>query len=80
MLSPRENYIRNATFAHPEYIPASVHISPASLIDGGRELEDVMARHPVLFPGFERGKIDFENYIFLPEERIGDIVDPWGCK
>ena len=80
MLTPRENYIRNATFQGPEYIPASVHISPASLIEGGPAMEEVMVRHPVLFPNFEPGKIDFEHYEFLPEETIGDVVDPWGCR
>ncbi len=80
MLSARENYIRNATFQGPEYIPAGVHISPASLIEGGPAIEEVMARHPVLFPDFEAGKIDFEHYEFLPEQTIGDVVDPWGCK
>jgi uroporphyrinogen decarboxylase len=80
MLTPRENYIRNATFQGPEYIPTMVYISPASLVEGGAELEEVMARHPVLFPDFEPGKIDFEHYEFLPEETIGDVVDPWGCK
>ncbi len=80
MLNPRENYIRNATFKGPEYIPVSVGISPASLITGGAAMEEVMARHPVFFPDFERGKINFEHYKFLPEETIGEIVDPWGCK
>lgn len=80
MLTPRENYIRSATFQGPEYIPCQVVISHASLAQGGAELEEVMARHPTLFPDFEPGKMDFEHYEFLPEQRIGEIVDPWSCK
>ena len=80
MLSPRENFIRSANFQGPEYIPVLMHISSASLVEGGAAWEDVMARHPTLFPDFEPGKIDFEHYEFLPEETIGDVVDPWGCK
>lgn len=80
MLTIRENYIRSARFQHPEYIPITIYISPASLVEGREEIEKIMAKYPEFFPGFVPGKIDYDNYKFLPEETIGEMIDPWGCK
>ncbi len=79
MLTPRENFLRNARSQGPEYIPCTVHLPHAMLVHGGAELEGIMARYPRLFPNFEPGKIDFQNYEFPVAERIGELVDPWGC-
>lgn len=89
MLTPRENHIRNITFNHPEYIPCDVYVSHASLSECGAELADMMKRYPSVFSDSIPGKnvskpgesqIDFDNYDFPPEQRIGDLIDPWGCK
>lgn len=46
----------------------------------GRELEEVVLRHPVLFPGFRRGSIDFANLPMDPRNRAGaTFTDAWGC-
>ena len=79
MLSPRDNYLRSARFLHPESIPCHVAISGASFAEHGRELEEVLCRHRRLFPDFVPGRCDYENYDFLPEQRVGERVDPWGC-
>ena len=59
MLTPRENALRNIRFQGPEYIPCGVVISHASFAEHGPELEEVLARHPVLFPGFVPGRRDY---------------------
>jgi len=79
-MSPRENYLRAARFEGPEWIPARVHISPASWQHLRNEAEAVCARHPLLFPGFRKGQIDFDRMTFRPHQRAGrPYRDAWGC-
>lgn len=80
MLTERENYIRNATFNYPEWIPMHVHINDASwdLLRG--ELEEVVLRHPILFPDFRKGWRDYDKYDFGPAyTRNKPFTDSWGC-
>jgi uroporphyrinogen-III decarboxylase len=46
----------------------------------GRDLEEVLVRHPRLFPHFKPGQVDYERYQYPDYERAGEIIDPWGCK
>jgi len=79
-LSERENYLRTITFANPEWIPMSVHVSDASRDQFRDEMEEVMARHPLLFPGFKKGGRDFDNYEFAAAHRAAEtFTDSWGC-
>lgn len=80
MLSYRENYLRNVRLQQPEWIPASVGCSLASLDDWREEMEAVMAQYPELFPDFVPGAIDYQNLDFGPANTVGaDFVDAWGC-
>ncbi len=79
-LSDRENYIRTVRMTGPEWIPCHVAISGASWDQWRGELEDVCVRHPTLFPGFEKGKRDFDHWDFGGAYRAGeDFTDNWGC-
>jgi len=79
-LSNRENYIKNATFQGPEWIPMQLGASGASRMQLREDLEDVMARHEWMFPGFEKGKFDYENWDPGPAHRAGQTFkDAWGC-
>jgi len=79
-LSERENYLRNAKLCGPEWIPATIHVSDASWDQLRYELEDVLARHPALFPDFQPGQRDYQHYDFGPGRRAGeDYTDAWGC-
>jgi hypothetical protein len=78
-LSDRENFLRNARFEGPEWIPAAVHLSGALWLELREELEKVLARHPVLFPDFEKGRRDFEEMELDARHRAGErLVDAWG--
>lgn len=78
-LTYRENYLRNARFQGPEYIPMSLAISGASWDQLREDLEDVLARHPWMFPNFRKGQRDYDHYDFGPGHRAGQRVrDPWG--
>jgi uroporphyrinogen decarboxylase len=79
-LSYRENYLRNAAFQNPEFIPMQLHISNASWDQGRDEMEDVVAKHPDLWPDFEKGQRDWNEFDFGPGHREGDrFVDAWNC-
>ena len=76
-LTERENYLRNATFGGPEWMPCSITLSGALWKYLREELEDVLVRHPVMYPGCEKGKRDFDA--MDERHRVGKLVDSWGC-
>ena len=79
-LTERENYLRNASFQGPEWIPCWVSISTASWLQWREEMEEVCARHPVLFPGFRKGQRDFDRLDPGPAHRAGELfTDAWDC-
>ena len=74
-MNERENFMRNASMQGHEWIPASVCFSGATWYQEREAIEEVCLRHPVLFPGFEKGKTDFDAYKTPPR-----YTDPWGCR
>ncbi len=79
-LSERENYLRTASLTGGEWIPIRFVISDATWDHLREDLEDVLIHHPQLFPDFEKGRRDYENYEFRPQARAGeDFVDNYGC-
>lgn len=55
-MTQRENYIRNATFNNPAWMPVSISCSLASLIEYKDELEDVVVKYPEYFGPFQKGQ------------------------
>ncbi len=79
-LSQRENYLRNVTMTGPAWMPCHIHISDASWDQWREDLEDVVVRHPTLFPNFQKGQRDFDNWEFAPAHRADErFTDSWGC-
>jgi len=83
-LSHRENYLRTADLSRhsppPDHIPINVVISGASWDQLRGDLEDVLARHPVFFPGFQKGRHDYSRARFGPANRAEEhFTDAWGC-
>ena len=77
MMTERENYLRTLEFRHPERIPCSVNLSPATWQGHRESLEEIVLRHPLLFPDFEAGTKDFDS--FPPVYAKGYYRDNWGC-
>ncbi|NLG26123.1 MAG: hypothetical protein GX558_12255 [Clostridiales bacterium] len=79
-MTERENYLRNARFQRPEWIPVSVHINESMWTRYGAELSEVIARHPALFPG---GPRDAARLLPYDRETFFDTGktrrDAWGC-
>ena len=78
MLTHRENYLRAIEFRHPEWIPCSVGFSPVVWHTHRERLEEVVLGHHLLFPEFEPGSIDYDD--FPAAYREGErYTDNWGC-
>jgi len=79
-LSYRENYLRNASFQYPEFTPMHIGISGASWDQWRDEMEVVVARHPKIWPDFEKGKRDWGTVDFGGGYTAGErFKDAWGC-
>ncbi len=79
-MNERENWLRAWRFQGPDHIPIAVSVPPAMWRFYGRDLEDIVARHPLLFPHFRKGSIDYDRLPIDPRNKAGTVfVDPWGC-
>ncbi len=79
MISARENWLSAVEFRSPEWIPVWVSFSPITWRTHRERLEEIVLRHPVLFPDHEEGSIDFDAP-FGPVYREGErFRDNWGC-
>ena len=77
MISDRENFLRTLRFGHPEWIPCSITLLPIMWKAHRDKLEEVVMRHPLVFPGYKQGSVDYDN---MPAfYRRGDFRDNWGC-
>ncbi len=80
VISERENHLRNASMTGPEWMPCYVSISGATWNQLRGELEEVLVRHPILFPDFKRGQRDYDKRDFGPGQRANEkFTDAWGC-
>lgn len=73
-----ENYIKTITFNNPRWIPCRVSLMPATWRKYRKSLEDIVLRHPKVFPDYKEGSIDFDA-IDNPTYRKGKVIDSWGC-
>lgn len=79
-LSERENYLRNARFEGAEWIPIHVYLTPALWLELKGELEEIVLRHPVLFPDYRKGRRSFGREELDNRHRKGEkFRDAWGC-
>ncbi|MBN1557629.1 MAG: hypothetical protein JW951_05740 [Lentisphaerae bacterium] len=79
-MNDRENRLRAARFENPERIPITFNVSAACWAHYPQNaLQDLMAGHPLIFPGFEKqeGPVTPE---YPPHARAGaPFTDSWGC-
>ena len=73
-----ENYLRAINFKNPRWIPCRVSLMPATWRKYREKLEDIVLSHPVIFPDYREGSIDFDA-IKDPGYRKGGFTDSWGC-
>lgn len=77
----RENYLRAARFQYPEYIPVSIYLSQPMWNIYRKDLEKIVLKHPISFPGYREGSVDFDTlpYIDMDHPDYTEVVDIWGC-
>ena len=75
-LTDKDNWLRAIEFRYPERIPCSVSLSPATWHKHRESLEEVVLSHRRLFPDFEKGDVDFDEF---PRGYQGYYRDNWGC-
>jgi uroporphyrinogen decarboxylase len=72
-----EDRLKAALFQGPEYIPVGVGMLPAAWMKYREALDEIVARHPILFGEHKKGDQDYDavsgRYV------AGAHVDPWGC-
>jgi len=59
------------------WIPCRVGIFPTTWSKYRDKLEDLLARHPRLFPAFKKGSVDFNNFGSRLKGR--EVLDDFGC-
>ncbi|MHC4251175.1 MAG: uroporphyrinogen decarboxylase family protein [Planctomycetota bacterium] len=79
-MTPRENILRAVRFETPEHIPMSFHVNAACWDHYPQEpLKELMAGHPLLFPGFEADDKPVAPR-YGPNQRANEpYTDDWGC-
>ena len=77
-ISDRENWLRALTFKTPQWIPCSVGFAPIAWHTHREKLDDVLLRHPMMYPGHKQdaGRYDSFGVVY----RGGELFrDNWGC-
>ena len=64
-------------FERPEMIPVNVSLLPATWIKYREQLDALVRRHPVIFPGYS-GKASYDE-IGSGTYYAGNHTDEWGC-
>jgi uroporphyrinogen decarboxylase len=78
-MTPNENLLKAVRFETPEWIPVEFHINPACWFHYDHTLlQELMADHPLLFPGFEPVE-KVEPSLSPVQVADAPYTDPWGC-
>ncbi len=74
---PTSDAIKAALFDRPEHIPVTVSILPATWMKYREQVDDLVARHPVVFGGEQPYQRDYDAVDGTYAE--GEHTDEWGC-
>lgn len=73
------NFLKTIQFDTPEWVPCSVGFLPATWIKHREALEDLLLRHPRIFPWHKKGSVDFDQKTMSnPLYESGRHTDCWG--
>ena len=79
-MEDRENWLRAIEYRTPQWIPCWMQLAPIAWKHHGHALEDLVASHPLLFPGFTPGGIKDFNRMPVGYRKGELMTDKWGCK
>jgi hypothetical protein len=73
------NYLKTIFFDTPDWVPCAIYFLPAAWMHYGAALEEVVLRHPRVFPSFKPGSVDFaQTVMWNPLYEAGRYTDRWG--
>jgi len=72
------NDLKSIYFDHPQWTPCGVQIMASTWMKYRSELEDVVLRHPRLFPDFRKGSVDFRAFDADSATHPVYRTDTWG--
>ncbi|KPK85026.1 MAG: hypothetical protein AMJ81_04325 [Phycisphaerae bacterium SM23_33] len=73
-----EDRLKAMKFEHPEYIPISIGLLPATWMKHRERLDALVKRHPVIFGQGQPQRRDYDA-VRQATYRQGRHVDAWGC-
>lgn len=77
MMIPRDAMLKIIDMKGCGLVPSNVVISQATWHKHREKLEDILMKHPNVFPNFKRGSVKFDAF---GVQRKGNLVmDDWGC-
>jgi uroporphyrinogen-III decarboxylase len=80
MITERENFLRTARFKNPQWIPMEIAINGAMWAVYKKDLEDLILRHPIIFNGYVKSSINYNDMNFDANNvNRNEVVDAWGC-
>jgi len=74
-----ENDLRVIQFQHPKWIPAHVALLSGTWQKHREAVEEIVLRHPQVFPGYVRGSRDFDDLGHV-SYACKECEDAWGCR
>lgn len=79
IVNAKENFLRVLEFREPQWIPFNISLAWNLWHHYREDLEQLVLRHPKVFRGFRKGKVDFDSDPG-PAYRKGEYFrDNWGC-
>lgn len=74
-----ENDLRVIQFQHPKWIPAHIGLLSGTWQKYREALEEIVLRHPRVFPGYRKGSRDFDDLGHV-SYACSECEDAWGCR
>ena len=79
-MTPRDNRLRAARFQRPDHIPVSLGLGPIAWAEyPGDALRELMAAHPLLYPGFDPAAPAAPPEPAPWRRAAAPYTDSWGC-
>ncbi len=76
-MATADDRIKAMEFNYPENVPVSVNFLPATWMKYREALDDLLARHPIIFGNHQKGT---RNYNAVGGTYVeGEHTDAWGC-
>ena len=77
-MTAQEDRLKAMQFDHPEFIPVSIGLLPATWMTHRERLDELVRRHPIIFGPDQPDRRDYDA-VWRDSYRAGEHTDAWGC-